>query len=184
MQLAVKHTLEVFSTEDGHPGADAPLVFPIRETETAVMGEMVTGFLARAGWRFDLPTICLINGECYGRAEWPTRALAVNDNVEFISRPLGSGSGGSTAKSIASVVALVALTALAGPTGFIGSALATSLGSGFGALASAAIVGAGAVPVAAWLTSSAPWWRRALNTARNSLRSILAVAGRFWSPSR
>ncbi len=183
MQLAVKHTLEVFSTEDGHPGADAPLVFPIREAETAVMGETVTGFLARAGWRFDLPTICLINGECYGRAEWPTRALAVNDNVEFVSRPLGGGSGGSTIKSIASVVALVALTAVAGPAGPLGAALATSFGSLGGAIAGAAIVGAGALPVAAWLRSE-PWWRRALDTARNSLRSILAVAGRFWSPSR
>lgn len=184
MQIVVAHKLEVFATDDGHPSDAAPLVFAICEPVTAAMGETVTQFLVRAGWRFDLPTICLINGECYGRAEWPDRALAVNDNVEFVSRPLGSGSGGSTIKSIASVVALVALTAVAGPTGFIGSALATSLGSALGAVAGAAIVGAGAIPLAAWMVPRLSWWRRTLGSARDSLRHVLAVACHFWSPCR
>lgn len=178
MQLAVKHTLELVEPDS--------FCLPINEAP-AMMGETVTGFLARAGWRFDLPTICLINGECYGRAEWPTRALAVNDNVEFFSRPLGSGSAGSTAKSIGSIVALVALTALVpGAVAGLGGAFATAGGalSTLGSLTSAAIIGAGAAPLAAWLVPPAPWWRRTLMAARDSLRSVLAVAARFWSPAR
>ncbi|MBA9070703.1 sulfur carrier protein ThiS [Methylobacterium sp. RAS18] len=131
----------------------------MREAE-AVMGETVAAYLARVAWRFELPTVCRINGEFYARAEWETKTLAVNDNVEFISRPLGGGSsGGSTGKSILSVVALVALTAVAPyAVGAIGGALGTTaLGTASaltfaGKLASAVIVGAGALAVSHFLS--------------------------------
>ncbi|MGX5777019.1 host specificity factor TipJ family phage tail protein [Methylorubrum zatmanii] len=120
------------------------------------MGETVAAYLARVAWRFEMPTVCRINGEFYGRAEWETRALAVNDNIEFISRPLdGGGRGGSVGKSIVSVLALVALTAAAGP---IGTSLATAIGaSGFAAtaitsLTTAVIVGAGSLAISHFLS--------------------------------
>lgn len=148
MQITVRHNLQVSGPDDPDPEANA-LILPIREAH-AVMGETVAAYLARVAWRFDLPTVCVINGEFYGRDEWEGRALGVNDNLEFLSRPMGSGSGGSTAKSLISIVALVALTAIAGPAGFVGSALATTLGPTVGAIASAAIVGASALAIDAW----------------------------------
>lgn len=180
MQIQVAHSLQLHDN-DGPEQLPPALVLPIAEGQ-AVMGETVKAYLARVAWRFELPTALMINGEYYARAEWETRAFAANDRVEFISRPLGSGAGGSTAKTIMSVVALVALTAVAGPSGFIGAALASSLGSVGGAIAGAAIVGAAAVPVALWMRPAAPWWRRAIRTARDSLRAVLNVACRFWSP--
>ncbi|MGE7153168.1 host specificity factor TipJ family phage tail protein [Methylorubrum rhodesianum] len=134
-------------------------MLPIAEARAA-MGETVAAFLARVAWRFDLPTVCCINGEFYARAEWETHALGVNDNVEFVSRPLGGGSGGgSTGKSILSVVALVALTAVAPyAVGAIGGALGTTaLGTAAsltfaGKLAAAVIVGAGALAVSHFLS--------------------------------
>ena len=154
MQVAVKHSLQLYDSADASQAEDAALILPIAEAQ-AVMGETVDAYLARVAWRFELPTVLTINGEFYGRAEWAATALAVNDNIEFISRPLGRGGGASTVKSIASVVALVALTAAAGPAGFIGSALATSLGSVGGAIASAAIVGAGALAISHFLAPKA-----------------------------
>lgn len=157
-------------------------ILPIAEAR-AVMGERVKAHLERVAWRFELPTVLTINGEFYGRAEWEARAFAANDRVEFISLPLGSSSGGSTAKSILSVVTLLALTAVAGPAGPLGAALATAFGSVGGAVASAVIVGAGAAYVAPWLRPEAPWWRRALRRARDSFRAVLSVACRLWSPA-
>ncbi|CAO4173693.1 ThiS family protein [Methylorubrum populi] len=187
MQVAVKHSLQLFDPGDASQAEDAALVLPIAEAQ-AVMGETVAAYLARVAWRFELPTVLTINGEFYGRAEWEARALAANDRVEFISRPLGSGSGGnSTAKSIASVVALVALTALA-PYAVAGLGI-EALGTAAGALtwggkiAAAAIVGAAASPVPVWMLPPAPWWRRAIRRARDSLRAIFNVACRFWSPA-
>lgn len=150
MQIAVKHNLQLYDSATDSGGEAGALVLPIAEAR-AVMGETVNAYLARIAWRFELPTVLIINGEFYGRAEWEARALAANDRVEFISRPLGSSSGGSTTKSILSVVALVALTAVAGPAGPIGTALAASLGSVGGAIASAAIVGAGALAISHFL---------------------------------
>ncbi|MCJ2030922.1 hypothetical protein MKK50_16250 [Methylobacterium sp. J-043] len=181
MQVAVKHSLQLYDSADTSQAEDAALILPIAEAH-AVMGETVKAYLSRVVWRFDLPTVLTINGEFYGRAEWEVQAFAANDRVEFISRPLGNSSGGgSTVKSIASVLALVALTAVAGPAGFIGSALATTFGSVGGALASAAIVGAAAAPVALWTRPAVPLWRRAIRTARDSLRAVLAVSCRFWN---
>lgn len=182
MQINVAHNLQVFAPDDTGP-TEQTIVLPIADAQ-AVMGETVKAYLARVAWRFDLPTVLTINGEYYARAEWESRAFAANDRVEFISRPLGGGSGsGSTAKSIMSVVALVALTAVAGPSGFIGAALASSLGSVGGAIAGAAIVGAAAAPLALWMRPPVPWWRQAIRAARDSLRAVLNVACRFWSPT-
>ena len=95
MHIAVRHNLQVFDPADPSLCEDSAFVLPVAEARAA-MGETVAAYLARAAWRFDLPTVCRINGEFYARAEWETRALAINDNVEFVSRPLGGGSGGST----------------------------------------------------------------------------------------
>ena len=154
MRVAVKHSLQLYDPNDVGQTEDAALILPIAEAR-AVMGETVKAYLARIAWRFELPTVLTINGEFYGRAEWGTRALGANDNVEFVSRPLGGGRGGSVGKSILSVVALVALTAVAGPAGPLGAALATSLGSFGGAVASAAIVGAGALAISHFLAPKA-----------------------------
>lgn len=160
MQIAVRHNLQLYDPVDAsHSEADA-LVLPVAEAQ-AVMGETVAAYLARVAWRFDLPTVCRINGEYYARAEWPETALAVNDNVEFVSRPLGpAGSGGSTFKTIASVVALIALTAVAGPAGgaIAGAAGLTAGTFAFAAasaLASAAIVGAGALAISFFMKPKA-----------------------------
>ena len=157
MHIAVRHNLQVFDPADPSLCEDSAFVLPVAEAR-AVMGETVAAYLTRVAWRFDLPTVCRINGEFYARAEWETRALAINDNVEFVSRPLGGGSGGSTGKSILSVVALVALTAVAPyAVGAIGGALGTAaLGTAAsltfaGKLAAAVIVGAGALAVSHFL---------------------------------
>ncbi len=159
MQIAVRHNLQLFDVEDTSRCDEAAIVLPVREA-SAVMGETVDAYLARVAWRFDLPTVCRINGEFYGRAEWATRRLALNDNVEFVSRPMGGGgSGGSTAKSIISIVSMIALTALA-PYAIAGlglSALGTAANSLtlLGKIASAVIVGAGALAISHFLTPKA-----------------------------
>ncbi|MDV2986995.1 UNVERIFIED_CONTAM: host specificity factor TipJ family phage tail protein [Methylobacteriaceae bacterium AG10] len=155
MRIAVRHNLQVFDPLGTSPCEADAIVLPVREAEAA-MGETVAAYLLRVAWRFELPTVCRINGEFYSRADWETRALAVNDNVEFVSRPLGGGSGGSTGKSILSVVALVALTAVAGPAGSaIAGTFATAGSFGFSvasSIASAAIVGAGALAISHFLS--------------------------------
>lgn len=185
MHIAIRHHLQVYDPADGSMREAEAFILPVRDAQ-AVMGETVAAYLARVGWRFDLPTVCRINGEYYLRAEWETRALAVNDNVEFVSRPLGSGSG-STGKTIMSIVALVALSAVAGPAGsaIAGALQVPAFAAGAASAAiSATIIGSAALSMAQWLTPPAPWWRRRLIAARTSLRSILAVAGRFWSSIR
>lgn len=155
MHIAIRQNLEVYDPADASLREAGAHVLPMREAE-AVMGETVAAFLTRVAWRFDLPTVCRINGEFYARAEWETRALGLNDNVEFVSRPLGGSSGGSTGKSILSVVALVALTAVAGPlggmaagaAGFTAGTFAFNVVSG---LTQAAIIGAGALAVSHFL---------------------------------
>jgi hypothetical protein len=155
MQINVRHNLQLYEPEIDIPEEQA-IVLPIKEA-SAVMGETVAAYLARVAWRFDLPTICLINGEAYGRSEWEERALGVNDNVEFLSRPKGSGgSGGSTAKSIISIVSLIALTALAPYA--VGALGATALGTataltGLGKIAVAVIVGAPGLSISEWMLS-------------------------------
>jgi hypothetical protein len=100
--------------------------------------ETITAFLRRQGWavrdaefgwqfRNGLPTILEINGEPVLRRDWRKTRIAANDNVRFISKPLGGGQGG---KQILGLVALVAVSAfamwagpaLAGALGFTGAA--------------------------------------------------------------
>lgn len=121
------------------------LVMPGLEVarETPRPRETVTAFLRRTGWaardrrygwqfRKGLPTILEINGEAVLRKSWSRRRIAANDNVRFVSYPLGGGSNGS--KQVIGLLALVAVTAFswwAGPVlagaFFAGSALAGSL---------------------------------------------------------
>ncbi|MBY0256127.1 hypothetical protein [Methylobacterium sp.] len=153
MRIAVKHQLQLYDPADASLREQEAYVLPVREAQ-AVMGETVAAYLARVEWHFDLPTVCRVNGQFYGRAEWDGLALAMNDNVEFVSRPLGGGGGGSTAKTIASVVALVALTAVAGPAGTAAAAAlqVPAFASAVVASAiSAAIVGAGAMAISYFL---------------------------------
>lgn len=110
--------------------------------------ETVAAFLRRTGWAWrdrkygwqfkkGLPTILEINGEAVLRKDWRHRRIAANDNVRFVSYPLGGGGGNST-KQIIGLVALVAVSAFAlwaGPALF---------GAGtFGALATTAAIGVG-----------------------------------------
>ncbi|CAO4157135.1 hypothetical protein [Methylorubrum extorquens] len=69
MQVAVKHSLQLYDPDDVGQTEDAALILPIAEV-WAVMGETVKAYLARIAWRFELPTVLTINGEFYGRAEW------------------------------------------------------------------------------------------------------------------
>jgi sulfur carrier protein ThiS len=134
MALAVKHSLLVFDPErDDVRVPESGLVLPIAEHKTRKRKPTIDDLLAETGWQFNLPTVCKVNGVYYSRTEWATRRLAANDNVEFVSRPLGGmgGGGGSSAKSIGAIVAMVALTALApwamGAIGLTGTA--ASIGS-------------------------------------------------------
>jgi hypothetical protein len=109
--------------------------------------ETVAGFLRRTGWatrdrdygwqfKKGLPTILEINGEAVLRKQWTRRRIAANDNVRFVSFPLGSGNGG--VKQVLGLIALVAVSAFAiwaGPALF---------GAGtFGAFATTAAIGIG-----------------------------------------
>jgi sulfur carrier protein ThiS len=134
MKSAVKHSLLVFDPErDDVRLPESGLVLPIAEHKTRKRKPTIEQLVAETGWRFDLQTVCKVNGAYYSRTEWATHRLAANDNVEFISRPLGGmgGGGGSSAKSIGAIVAMVALTALApwamGAIGLTGAA--ASIGS-------------------------------------------------------
>jgi sulfur carrier protein ThiS len=134
MALAVKHNLLVFDPErDDVRLPESGLVLPIAEHKTRKRKPTIEQLVTETGWQFNLPTVCKVNGVYYSRTEWATHRLAANDNVEFISRPLGGmgGNGGSTAKSIGAIVAMVALTALAPwATGAIGlTGAAASIGS-------------------------------------------------------
>src|SRR5882757_7287176 len=113
-----------------------------RETVSAFLRR--SGWAARdrqSGWQFKkgLPTILEINGEAVLRKQWTRRRIGANDNVRFVSYPLG-GAGGGGAKQVIGLVALVAVSAfaiwagplVAGALGFGGSTLV-------GGLATAAI---------------------------------------------
>ncbi|MDI3559562.1 host specificity factor TipJ family phage tail protein [Bradyrhizobium sp. Arg816] len=102
--------------------------------------ETVTAFLRRTGWarrdrvygwqfRKGLPTVLEINGEAVLRKSWSRRRIAANDNVRFVSYPLGGGGGG--AKQVIGLVALIAVAAFA--TVVTGGAAAGLLGAAFAA---------------------------------------------------
>jgi hypothetical protein len=107
--------------------------------------ETVSAFLRRSGWaardrrygwqfKKGLPTILEINGEAVLRKQWTRRRIGANDNVRFVSYPLG-GAGGGGAKQVIGLVALVAVSAfaiwagplVAGALGFGGSTLVGGL---------------------------------------------------------
>jgi len=133
MALAVKHNLLVFDPErDDVRLPEAGLVLPFAEHKTRKRKPTIEQLIAETGWQFNLPTVCKVNGAYLSRTEWASYKVAANDNVEFVSRPLGGSSGGgSSAKSIGAIVAMVALTALApwamGAIGLTGTA--ASIGS-------------------------------------------------------
>jgi hypothetical protein len=66
--------------------------------------ETVTAFLRRTGWakrdrkygwqfKNGLPTILLVNGEPVLRKQWRSTRISANDNVQFVSRPMGGRDG-------------------------------------------------------------------------------------------
>ncbi len=120
--------------------------------DTPRKGETVTAFLRRTGWahrdptygwqfRKGLPTVLEVNGEPVLRKQWRHTKIAANDNVRFVSYPLGGQ--GSTGKQIIGLVALVAVAALS--AGIAGGALAT--GGLFAAGSTSAYIAAGAIGV-------------------------------------
>ncbi len=49
---------------------------------------------------FELPTICLVNGNAVLRQDWQTTIIGVNDVITFITLPQGSGGGGKILRSV------------------------------------------------------------------------------------
>jgi hypothetical protein len=85
--------------------------------------ETITAFLRRTGWavhdkvygwqfKKGLPTVLEVNGVSVLRKQWRSTRISANDNVQFVSHPLG-GQGGS-GKQVIGLVALVALAAFSG----------------------------------------------------------------------
>lgn len=126
--------------------------------ETPKPRETVSAFLRRVGWaklhskygwqfRNGLPTILEVNGVPVLRKAWRSTKIAANDNVRFISRPLGGQRGGS-GKQILGLVALVAVSAFAlwaGPALAAGLGLAGISATVVGGLATAGIAVAGSL---------------------------------------
>lgn len=113
------------------------LVMPGMEVASATPKprETVSAFLRRTGWatrdrvygwqfRKGLPTILEINGEPVLRKNWSRRRIKTDDNVRFVSYPMGGQGGGNTTKQVIGLVALVAVSAFAAP---LGGALASAL---------------------------------------------------------
>lgn len=153
--------------------------------ETPRTGETVTAFLRRTGWAWhdrqygwqfkkSLPTVLEINGEPLLRRHWSRKKIAANDNVRFVSYPLGGR--GSAGKQILGLVALVAVAAFAGP---LGGALAGGLGltgttaTIVGGLATAAIGLGGALLVNA-LTAPKPGGTNSPTATTDQIYSIQA----------
>lgn len=111
--------------------------------------ETVTAFLRRTGWakrdriygwqfRKGLPTVLEINGAPVLRKSWSRRRIAANDNVRFVSYPLGGG-GSNTTKQVIGLVALIAVSAFA-----LGAPALLGLAAGsFAAIATTAAIGVG-----------------------------------------
>lgn len=119
--------------------------------------ETVAAFLRRTGWAIKdkqygwqfkkgLPTIVEVNGEAVLRKQWRTTRIAANDNVRFVSYPLGGQ--GNSAKQVIGLVALVAVSAFAlwaGPALFGAGTL--------GAYATTAAIGMGGAMLVSSLTA-------------------------------
>jgi hypothetical protein len=92
--------------------------------DTARAGETIAAYLRRTGsakririgrnwvWSFPLPTICVRNGQPVLQKAWRRIKIKAGDVIEFRSRPMGGGRGG-TGKQVMGLVALVALAAFA-----------------------------------------------------------------------
>jgi hypothetical protein len=109
------HVVHMLTDPSGMPFAP----IDARLKSEAEAPETIAQFLHRTKWdtKFNLPTICVINGQPIGRQLWHVRCIGDNDNVEFWSRPAGPMGGGATGSramsvSIGVVVAMVAATAL------------------------------------------------------------------------
>lgn len=85
-----------------------------------VVGETIATHVRRArwakamddgSWEFRLPTICTVNGSPVLQREWTRYQLRADDQVIFLSRPMGGGGGNG--KSVLGLVAVVALAAFA-----------------------------------------------------------------------
>lgn len=111
--------------------------------------ETVTAFLRRTGWakrdkdygwQFarGLPTVLEVNGEPVLRKRWASTRIAANDNVRFVSYPLG-GQGGN-AKQVIGLVALLAVSAFAA---WAPAALFGMTAGSFAALGTTAAIGLG-----------------------------------------
>ncbi|WP_127088321.1 host specificity factor TipJ family phage tail protein [Aquabacter cavernae] len=129
------------------PGYEVATVAPRRR-------ETVARALKRLGWRFRLPTICVIDGAPLLRARrgWARRRIRKGERVEFQSRPLGGGGSGSssssTTKSVVGLVGLIALSALAPGIGtWAAAAIGMSTVAGVSTAISAAVVAGGAFAV-------------------------------------
>lgn len=106
----------------------------------------ITAWLERQRLVFDLPTICIVNGDPVLRAEWPHREIAAGDLVAFVALPQGGGGDGSNplmivAMIVVSVVAPGIGTALAGQMG-VTSAIGVALIKGAVAFAGMALINA------------------------------------------
>lgn len=146
--------------------------------------ETITAFLRRTGWAFKdkeygwqfkkgLPTVLEVNGKPVLRRFWRTTRIAANDNIRFLSFPLGAGGRGSSSKQIAGMVALVAVSAFAlwaGPlvaaSFFAGSSIA-------GGLTTAAIGIGGSLLVNA-LVGPNPGATNAPNSTQDQIYSVQA----------
>ncbi len=141
--------------------------------------ETVTAFLRRTGWaardrtygwqfRKGLPTILEINGEAVLRKEWRRRRIAANDNVRFMSYPLGGG-GQNTTKQVIGLVALIAVSAFAlwaGPALFAAGT--------FGAYATTAAIGIGGSLLINALVGPKPGATNAPNATQDQIYSASA----------
>lgn len=67
MQISVAHNLQLYEPGNTESPGDPGIILPIADAQ-AVMGETVAAYVARVGWRFELPTVLIINGEYYARA--------------------------------------------------------------------------------------------------------------------
>jgi sulfur carrier protein ThiS len=140
--------------------------------------ETMAAFLRRTGWatkdrqygwqfRKGLPTVLEINGEAVLRKAWATRRVAANDNVRFVSYPLGRQGNG--AKQVIGLVALIAVSAFAlwaGPALF---------GAGtFGAFATTAAIGIGGSLLINALTAPKAGATNAPSATQDQIYSVAA----------
>jgi hypothetical protein len=84
-----------------------------RATIASVLRE--TGWAERNanGWRFKLPTVCVVNGQPVLQKNWNKTRIKKSDTVAFFSKPLG-GRGGK-GSSVLGLVAIIGLSLIAGP---------------------------------------------------------------------